>query len=572
MRASKRLIVIFALEAVLGGWHSACALDAALDINEYAHTAWTVRDGFSLGNIYAIAQTPDGYLWLGSEFGLFRFDGAQTVRWQPPAGQHLPNNAVNDLLVADDGTLWIGTFGGLVTWDGRKLTQLHRFDGQFITALYQDHQGTVWVGTMESPAQLCALRDGRADCYGARLDLGAAVWTVYEDDSGTVWAGTQTGLWRITPGTARRIATAEALGGAVLPGSGPIGLTHSGHGRLLLAMHNAGLMRLVGDEVKPYPIAISDSNRLLRDRDGSLWIGTIERGLIHIHSGRTETFSQSDGLSGDIVLSLFEDREGSVWVSTTGGLDRFRELPVSTISVRQGLPSDVTSAVLAASDGSVWIGTHDGLTRWQNGKVTTYLRASGLPDDSVQSLFQDRSGRIWAFTDGGLGYLEHGRYITVPAVPGGEVNSVTGDDTGNLWFSGQQSLLHWRAGRQLERIPWSSFGRQQNVSVLLADPQRGGLWLGFWQGGGVAYFKDGRVRASYTAADGLSGGQVADLRLEKGALWVATMGGVSRLENGRIATLTSKNGLPCDAAMWTLQDNQHSLGVHGLRSGAHRPT
>ncbi len=554
--------MILAVAVILGGWHSACALDAALDANEYAHTAWTVRDGFSLGNIYTIAQTPDGYLWLGSEFGLFRFDGAHTVLWQPPSGQHLPTNAVNDLMVSHDGTLWIGTFGGLVTWDGHQLTQLHEFDARFITALYQDRAGTVWVGTMESPAQLCALRDGRAHCYGRKLELGTAVWTIHEDDSGTLWAGTQNGLWRIAPGAAQRVATAEALGGAMLPSAGPIGLADSGSGQLLLAVHNGGLMRLAGNEVEPYPVRINDSNRLLRDRDGSLWIGTIEHGLIHVHDGRTDTFSQSDGLSGDIVLSLFEDREGSVWVSTTGGLDRFRELPVSTISVRQGLPSDVTSAVLAASDGSVWIGTHEGLTRWDNGKVKTYRRASGLPDDSVQSLFQDHAGRIWAFTDRGLGYLAHGRYITVPGIPGGEVNSITGDAVGNLWLSGQQSLLHLRDGRLVERIPWSGFGRHHSVSVLLSDPQRGGLWLGFWQDGGVAYFKDGRLRASYAAADGLTGGQVADLRLENGALWVATQGGVSRLKNGRIATLTSRNGLPCDPAMWTLEDKQHSLWVY----------
>ena len=237
----------------------------------------------------------------------------------------------------------------------------------------------------------------------------------------------------------------------MLPNSGPIGLTHSGHGRLLMAVHNAGLMRLVGDEVKPYPIRISDSNRLLRDRDGSLWIGTIERGLIHVHNGRTDTFTQSDGLSGDIILSLFEDREGSVWVSTTGGLDRFRELPVNTLTVRQGLSSDATSAVLAASDGSVWIGTHDGLTRWKNGKVKAYRRASGMPDDSVQSLFQDHTGRIWVFTDGGLGYLRHGRYIAVPGVPGGEVNSITGDDAAICGFRGNRvsctcGMAGWSSG------------------------------------------------------------------------------------------------------------------------------
>src|SRR5512146_6401 len=116
IRTSMRVGIVLVLEVLIGGWHPACGLDAALDINEYAHTAWTVKNGFSLGNIYAIAQTPDGYLWLGSEFGLFRFDGTHSVPWQPPSGQHLPNRSINDLMVTHDGTLWIGTFGGLVTW------------------------------------------------------------------------------------------------------------------------------------------------------------------------------------------------------------------------------------------------------------------------------------------------------------------------------------------------------------------------------------------------------------------------------------------------------------------------
>ena len=123
----------------------------------------------------------------------------------------------------------------------------------------------------------------------------------------------------------------------------------------MIAAYGAGLLQLAGDKVGPYPIRSAilpktvlpdrdvDSNKLLRDRDGGLWIGTVERGLIHVHQGRTDVFTRSDGLSGDVVLSLFEDREGNIWVSTTGGLDRFRELPVTTISVKQGLSSDASA-------------------------------------------------------------------------------------------------------------------------------------------------------------------------------------------------------------------------------------
>ena len=130
-------------------------------------------------------------------------------------------------------------------------------------------------------------------------------------------------------------------------------LSKADDGRLLIGMSGAGLKQLVGDKVESYPIrsAINpnallpdrdvDSNKLLRDRDGGLWIGTHERGLIHVHHGRTDVFTKSDGLSGDIICSLFEDREGNIWVATSRGLDRFRELPVTTISVKQGLSSDL---------------------------------------------------------------------------------------------------------------------------------------------------------------------------------------------------------------------------------------
>src|SRR5215469_6293608 len=99
--------------AVALGWlltvsQCAFALDPALDISQYAHTAWKLREGFTKGNIYSIAQTQDGYLWLGTEYGLLRFDGIRNVAWQPPQGQQLPFSRIGSLLAARDGTLWIG--------------------------------------------------------------------------------------------------------------------------------------------------------------------------------------------------------------------------------------------------------------------------------------------------------------------------------------------------------------------------------------------------------------------------------------------------------------------------------
>ena len=541
------------------------ALDPSLEISQYAHSAWTIRDGFFKGNIYAMAQTPDGYLWLGTEFGLLRFDGVRSTPWQPPAGQHLPDNNINSLLVTGDGTLWIGTDAGLVTWSSGKLTWRPELGEHFVASLFEDREGTVWAGSLANPGRLCAIKSGGAHCYGEDGAFGRAVWSSYEDGSGNLWAAAQSGLWRMRPGPPRRYPTPTEL----------IGLSKADNGRLLIAVHGAGIMQLSGDNLEPYPIRsainsnrlLSDrdlnSNRILRDRDGGLWIGAVERGLIHVHQGRTDIFTRSNGLSGDVVLSLFEDREGNVWVATTGGLDRFRELPVATISVKQGLSSDATQSVLGATDGSIWVGAHEGLTRLQNGQATIFGKASGLPDDATQSLFQDDRGRIWAFTDHGLAYFKDGRFVAVNAVRGGQVHFITGDKGGNLWLSEDRSLLHLRDGRGLEQIPWSRLGHPENASVLLSAREPGGLWLGFWRGGGVSYFKDGQVRASYTAANGLGVGAVADLRLDRdGALWAATVEGLSRIKDGRITTLTTRNGLPCNTVHWTMEDDDHSFWAY----------
>src|SRR5262249_44539320 len=145
---------------------SVSALNPSLDINQYAHSAWRIREGFSTGAINTIAQTTDGYLWLGAEQGLLRFDGARNVRWQPPADQPLPSNMILKLLAGRDGTLWIGTDKGLASWNGNRLTRYPEFAGQFVFSLLEDRDGVIWVSPMSfHTARLCAIRDGSVQCY-----------------------------------------------------------------------------------------------------------------------------------------------------------------------------------------------------------------------------------------------------------------------------------------------------------------------------------------------------------------------------------------------------------------------
>jgi ligand-binding sensor domain-containing protein len=550
------------------------ALNPSLDVNQYAHTAWTVRDGSFKGTINAIAQTPEGYLWLGTEVGLVRFDGVRGVPWQPPTGQHLPSSDTRSLLAARDGRLWIGTAAGLTSWKDGKLTHYPQLNGQVVATLLEDREGTVWAGGWAiSTGSLCAIQSGRAKCYGEDGSFGRGVASSYEDSAGSLWAGGTNVLWRWMPGPPKRYPMPDLA-------SGINALIEERNGTLLIAMRD-GIRQLVGGKSKAYPLPGAgrqfNPNRLLRDRNGGLWIGTSDRGLLHVHEGRTDLFARPDGLSGDSVESLFEDREGSIWIATTDGLDRFRDFAVTTISVKQGLSNASVFSVLAAKDGSVWVGTRDGLNRWNDGQITIYRRRSdrsltraaqngvreitdsGLPDN-VDSLFQDDHGRIWVSTSRGFAFFENGRFIPVSAVPGGVVHSIAGDSAGSIWIGYQDhGLFHLLGGSVVERIPWAKLGHEDSAATLLPDLAQGGLWLGFSRGG-VAYFKDGQVRASYAGADGLGDGRINGLQLDgDGTLWAATEGGLSRVRDGGVSTLTSKNGLPCDKVNWVMEDDAHSF-------------
>ena len=558
-RAPMRTVLLLFLLAYCG-----FALDPSLDINQYAHTAFKVRDGFGKGFFRSIAQTPDGYLWLGTDSGLLRFDGLRARPWQPPSGQPLPGTDIPTLLVTRDGALWIGTVNGLARWKDGKLTTWPEFSGQHISALLQDRAGAIWIGSRlgTGTGKLCAFQNERIQCHDDIL--GAAVRSLYEDSEENLLVGVNKGLWKWKPGGSAFFA---------LPEDHVEGSIGDDDKSAVLIGTQVGIFRVINGRVEPYRLPGLPqrfrASRILRDRDGGLWIASLDRGLFHYYQGKTDVFSEAYGLSGDSVASIFEDREGNVWAATPNGIDRFRGYAVPRIDTKQGLSNTVIESLLAAKDGSVWIATFQGLNRWRGGRISVFGRGEGAPqrggilDELTHCLFEDSRGRIWVSTSRETGYLDNDRFVPVLGFRDAWVYSMAEAPSGHIWVANDpKGLFHLFDGKVVERIPWASLGHKDYARVLLADPSQQGLWLGFAQGG-VLHFADGRIQKSYSASEGLGRGMVNGLRFGAGGvLWAATAGGLSRIRDGHITTLTSKNGVPCETVHWSMEDDDHSLWLY----------
>jgi ligand-binding sensor domain-containing protein len=420
---------------------SALALDRNLSVSQYLHTAWTQEEGSALPGIQAMAQTSEGYIWLGTKQGLIRFDGVRFVRWEPNFGENLPGRDIYSLLPASKGGLWVSSDAGICRLDRTHVIRYPAADRLMpggALSMMEDSAGELWtIGSHDGRTSLVVMRpDGSAQLYGPVDGLPPArILSIYQEKPLQLWIGTETGVCQWWPGTR-----------AVCSASGPVratAITGGAAGELLVINGSGGgILRFRAGVLEPAASHlgnISLSPRfLLRDHDGNVWIGTIGQGLLRLRDGRLERFTRRDGLSSDMVAAILEDHEGNVWVGTATGIDRFRGPEIQRLSSVEGLSSDVIASVCAAPDGSIWIGTiGGGLNHVFSGGIQQYLMDSGLPSTTVLSLYMEPEGRLWAGTTAGLAHLSGDSFHPVdgPAgTPLKEVFAVSGDRAGTIWL------------------------------------------------------------------------------------------------------------------------------------------
>ena len=549
------------------------ALDSSRHISQYAHTAWRLQEGILSGVPTSITQTSDGYLWVGTQGTLFRFDGVRFVSWTPPNSQKLPSDDINYLAPARDGGLWIGTSRGLARWTGREL--LNFSPASRISGILIDQDGNAWVTRSrvhDGLGPLCEAVDSRLECHGEADGLGPVnLGPLTQDAAGNFWLGSTNSLVRWRKGSSttysiKELRSAEGLSGVEGLGVAKdnslwVGINRSGPG--------LGLQHFLNGQWKPLVVAGFDSSTLevialFSDRVGDLWAGTINKGIYRIHGNQIDHFDSSDGLSGDCINGFFEDREGSLWVATTSGIDSFRDLPVATFSKRQGLSSDSAASVVAAHDGSIWIGTQGALDSIHDGHVSSIQSHDGLPGKQVTALLEDHSGQLWVGVDNGL-YVYHNAHFTPmldrEGKPTGSVVSLAESSDQTVWANTSLS------GRNRVICFHDEKAQQELVSpqVPLLDDINAAAGPGVWMsaiGGGITPYYDGHLNTDLLKQSAKLGRFLGLAVDPDGSVWGATRVGLAVWKEGALRVLDQKRGLPCDAVYALLRDAHQALWLY----------
>jgi signal transduction histidine kinase/ligand-binding sensor domain-containing protein len=527
------------------------------------HTTWTLKDGMA-GPVMAIAQTTDGYLWLGTGAGLFRFDGVRFERFDAIAGESLPSRQVLSLFATKDNALWVGLLdGGAALVRQGRIVHVDPAGGHFAystRAFAAQRDGTLWTAT--GRALLKRQNDawvaiGPESGYVDASGHPPPTLNVAVDGSDNVWALTDRAMFVKAAGAARFTALD-------MPGLGQSQLVIGSDGRAWTNDKSPaarGLQRLplpgesAASAAPPVPVPNSFFMPAF-DRSGKLWFGAkdgLNRLAIEAVAASAPAAPQylgtDKGLSGELVTRIFQDRDGAIWIGTNGGLDRFRGAAVDRID----LPDRSASiAMTTDAQGRVWIASGNSVQRLSPGSATPEKIPTDPRMETFTAVFVDSRQRLWVGGRSGLWRQEGSGFVQIPTPDGlpwtVPVFEITEDATGALWFNAHRYGLMRYADDQIKRLSGSEGFPLKGPDAIGTD-DRGRVWIGY-NDGTVLRHEAGKT-TTLTSADGLKVGAIKVIVRQGSRLWLGGERGVQ---------LASAPGMP----MLRLADPDALDGVSGI--------
>jgi len=528
-------------------------------LSGFSLTSWGQKDGLPPSPIWAIARDREGYLWLGTDAGLIRFDGVRFVPWA--VRRSVPSLAapVRVLWAAEDGSIWIGFGepGGVVRlFNGDIYT--YRHDGGLadgaITMLAGQPDGSIWAGNRQG---LYRLAGDRWEFSGHGLPK-SALYSMYVDRGGRQFVGSAEGLYMREPG---RIEFEQSG-----PSQGPVrAVAGDDRGRLWVTDRVRGFRQL--DPPREAPSERGNGLSLLHDSNGNLWVGTGGQGLWRVRPEPASQFSAIErtmslvGFSDDGVTSIVEDDDRTIWVATYDGLNRLvphRMTPVTNLGVIGGVES--------TRGGSVWLGAVDALIQFARDNVTPVRRSQALRGAVPSAMHADETGALWVTTDRELLRIVDGRpsVVPLPQPPLEQVSALTSDRTGRLWIADRaRGLFRWSHGvLSAVAVPTAL----ANVEVLCSLAARSGeVWFAFADGSVGSAKDDGdlETRISYDPEGSIYRAIFEDAA---GTIWLGRADALVSIANGRLTTIGRSNGFPAGSVISIVQDERSALwlGIEGV--------
>jgi ligand-binding sensor domain-containing protein/AraC-like DNA-binding protein len=533
-RLGKVILLLFIGTCATGRMFAATSGELKREYERWVRRSWTTENGLPQNTVYALAQTNDGCLWIGSNGGLARFDGFSFAIFKKSNTPGLGSDWITSLCPDRDGSLWIGTYGGgLVNYRAGKFKRIAGIGSDSIWAVCQDRAGAVWIGSADGSVH--CLEKGRAPALVIVDGMpGLQVTAICEDNGGLVWIGTRSGLLCLHGGERSRYSPFRDLAGSY------VYCLFTDSRKNLWVGTTTGLVRINERGSRRFTSADGLVDDLVlavgEDTQGRLWIGS-DRGLTVMEPNLEIVCATKENLGGDAVMAIHRDREGSMWVGTSaGGLNLLRRNEVRMVDESDGLSSPRVRPVCADRLGRLWVGTRDqGLKLFTGGEWRSLSRRDGLASDTVTSLVADRAGRLWIGTrDAGLQCLDNGVFTSHSrgSVPAGEsVLSLFVDRQERLWIGYEGNGLDC-----LDAGVWKHHGLASGLAgaaiIALNEDSQGNLLAGS-SGAGLHVLRAGAWR-QYTMADGLPGDTVNAIHVDgRDDVWLGTSGGLCLLRQGR---------------------------------------
>ncbi len=556
------MLRICALLVIYGAVHSAVALDPHKALTQYSISIWTQQQGLPQDTISAITQTSDGYLWLGTDEGLARFDGYEFTIFSRDHGD-LPSNSVTALAAGRDGSLWIGSRSGITRYHDQRFRTYTRKDGlvdDLVSAVFVDHAGILWIVAGGNLSRF----DGSTFTNFIRdRDLPlTSVRAVTEDSHHDIFVSGNNSVVKLDGGK-----FVDVFEPAALRADFPQAMQVDHAGNLWVIGVRGLIERLPNGAIKKYGAreGLPGSfglNAIQEDRGGTVWVGT-ERGLARLEGAEFRTRSGSDEHAG--VRCIFEDREGNLWVGSNNGLSRLRDDVFTTYGKSEGLPSDEPSALYQDRSGGIWAGFDSGVVNLTGGDLLP-VAVPGMPRVFARRFRETRTGELILASREGLIRIRDGRATTFVAPDPQNRKTVfdviEGSD-GTLWLALPNGLGELRGDKFRSVIPAGPLFLEDSFNIL-AEGSDGSIWAGTLSDG-LWQYKDG-LKRHYTTVDGLGSDQIRSLYQDhEGTLWIGTVdGGLNTLHEGNFFRYTARDGLPSDNVR-NLTDDGESLWLSTTR-------